>query len=197
MDGSFSIGANTWFYPHTDGTTPAIVGTSVRGDFLVAAGGGVNANRDGYWSVPDNSNGPGAGLNGYAGGSYGGWGGVTNTAGVTNGAARPPYGDAALPQYAGSPGSWINYGNWCGSGRGGGVIHVLAGGRMQIDGSLLANGGNGTLNGGSSGSGGSILLSSGRLLSGTGTLESRGATVPVHGWSLDDAHPGGGGRIAI
>ena len=35
------------------------------------------------------------------------------------------------------------------------------------------------------------------LLSGTGTLESRGATVPVHVWSLDNAHPGGGGRIAV
>ena len=102
-----------------------------------------------------------------------------------------------MPRDAGSPGSWISYGNYCGAGRGGGVIHVLAGGQMRIDGSLLANGGNGTLHGGSSGSGGLILLSSGRLLSGTGTLESRGATVAVHVWSLDNAHPAGGGRIAV
>jgi hypothetical protein len=196
VGGDFTIRTNTWFYPHTDGHSAAIVGTRVGGNFTVAAGGGVNADLDGYIAVPGNLNGPGAPLLNSAGGSYGGWGGVTNTAtGETNGVARPPYGDAALPLEAGSPGAWSTYGNYCPAGRGGGAIHVLAGGQMLIDGTLTANGGMGVYAAGSAGSGGSIFLATSGRLHGGGTLQARGGTVEPR--YVNTRHPGGGGRIAV
>jgi hypothetical protein len=192
VGGDFTIGADTWFRPHTDGHSPAIVGTRVGGAFHVAAGGGVNANMDGYLPDPGNTNGPGASLAGRTGGSYGGWGGVTNLSTlVTNGIAAPPYGQAEIPLEAGSPGGWRFYGNYTGSGRGGGAIHVLARGPMNIDGTLTANGGKGAYHEGFGGSGGSILLSCLRLR-GTGTLQARGGARYSSG-----ANHGGGGRIAV
>jgi hypothetical protein len=197
VGGNFTIGANTWYYPHADGYSPAIVGTIVGGNFNVAAGGGVDANMDGYIPVWDNSNGPGAPIVAHAGGSYGGWGGVTNTStGVTNGVARPPYGNAALPLEAGSPSAWTWYGNWSPAARGGGAIHVLAGGQMMIDGVLAANGGRGVFAFGSGASGGSIFLTTSGRLNGSGSLQARGGrTYPPN--PAGARHPGGGGRIAV
>lgn len=190
----FTIGSNTWFYPHSQGYSAAIVGTRVVRNFTVAADGGIDADREGYMFDPANTNGPGAGAARYAGGSYGGWGGITNHYLSSNSVARPPYGSEVMPLELGSPGGWRFYGNYTATGKGGGAIQVLCGGRMTVNGLLTADGGSGGYYGGSGGSGGSILLSGSRLR-GSGTLQARGGFL-----SRGDGtpgNPGGGGRIAV
>jgi hypothetical protein len=100
-------------------------------------------------------------VHGDSGGSYGGLGG-----GSAQGAS---YGLATLPLEPGSAGGWRGRGNYTTSAKGGGAIHLRAGGQMQIDGLLTANGGDGWYYRGAAGSGGSIFLAAMRC-SGSGTL---------------------------
>lgn len=190
----FTIGSNAWFYPHTHGYSGAIVGVRVGRHVTVAAGGGIDADKKGYMPDPANTNGPGAGMVRNAGGSYGGWGGVSNAMTATLGVARPPYGSAVMPLEPGSPGSWRTYGNYTATGKGGGAIQILCGGVLTADGLLTADGGTGGYYSGSGGSGGSILLSA-LSLKGSGTLRARGGLLSRGTGS--PGNPGGGGRIAV
>jgi len=109
----------------------------------------------------------------FAGGSYGGYG-------YANGATPVPvYGDMKNPTDLGTGGDAVNTTSPGGSG--GGFIR-LTGASLVLNGSLNADGGNGTRGG----SGGSIRVSVTGALSGTGTIHANGGS----NW-------GGGGRIAV
>jgi hypothetical protein len=124
----------------------------------------------------------------YCGGGYGGQGG-----GVNGGST---YGWAALPLSPGSPGGYRVRGGTVGAGgssvagKGGGAIHLLAGGQVVVDGLLTANGYPGDYYYGSGGSGGAILVAAPRF-GGHGTLQASSSLFSAAYSS------GGGGRIAV
>jgi hypothetical protein len=76
-------------------------------------------------------------------------------------------------------------------GYGGGLIRVVAGGTVALDGTLSANGQNGPGWGSSGGSGGGIYVTC-RRLEGAGTLAANGG----NGYNTSGSG-GGGGRIAV
>lgn len=114
---------------------------------------------------------------GWAGGSYGGEG-----VGPTN----ETYGDFRDPNELGSGGSADYAGK-----AGGGLVRIDAN-TLQLDGTILANGGQETVAGHShaSGSGGGIRIDVGTL-SGSGWISAKGGT---EWW---DGEQSGGGRIAV
>lgn len=178
------IGAGGWLHPHTEGYSPAIVKIRVGRHASVDASGGIDARGQGYVSQAGNKNGHGAGTGWDMGGSYGGLG---------RGAPEAKrYGRADLPLDPGSPGHWTGRGSFTTSGSGGGAIHLLAGGRMRIDGLLTVEGANSFYYRGSGGSGGSIFLA-GIRITGTGTLNARGGDASPY----QNRAPGGGGRVAV
>jgi len=121
---------------------------------------------------------------GSSGGSYGGLG--------AGGQANVTYGDYRNPNELGSAGA---QGKGEG-GAGGGLLRISAA-SAQIDGQLLANGGNAVDNGlmfnpgGAGGSGGGIWLNVGSL-SGSGLIAANGGE-PALQWGGG----GGGGRVAV
>ncbi|MFA4917603.1 MAG: hypothetical protein WC560_13160, partial [Syntrophales bacterium] len=117
-----------------------------------------------------------------SGGSYGGYGGYYS------GAVNAVYGDPFNPNEVGSGGATENgYGSYV-SGNGGGLVRIKAG-TFTLNGSILADGGNGNYVGGG-GSGGGIRIDAGAL-SGSGYVYARG------GWADNGRGGGGGGRIAV
>ncbi len=122
------------------------------------------------------------------GGSYGGLGGI-----YSGGSVNTVYGDLMNPSEVGSGGGaglYCPY--YCSNqpgGNGGGLVKITAG-TLQVDGSIIADGGAGTATsyngGGGSGGGVNIHVST---LSGTGMITARGGAGP--------GGAGGGGRIAI
>ena len=183
VGGNLQIQTNAWLYPHASGTNGAVVGIRVAGDFTAEAGGGINADGKGYFPVVGDWNGAGAGQDGLGGGGYGGAGGGAN-GGVT-------YGMAVAPLEPGSPGGWRSRGDYTPTGKGGGAIHVVAGGQVTIDGTLLADGWRGNYWHSPPGSGGSIFVT-GRRVSGSGTLSAQGGKA-----YQTYCGGGGGGRIAV
>ena len=159
--------------------------------------------------------GPGGSLNGTCGSSHGGRGGSPYvTAGI-----RPTYGDAVHPETAGSGGAMpIRYGGrqppkpsaysigWAG----GGIVRIEATGDVVVDGEILADGAGCNNAGGNrdaASAGGSVWITC-RSISGTGTVAARGGSggdprIPASYYhnststDLNNAFPGGGGRIAI
>ncbi len=117
---------------------------------------------------------------GYAGGTYGGIGGVPSTS-VTNLA----YGDYRQPFLFGTGGKGTQ------PSYGGGRIKLVAD-ELVVNGGIWANGSSGYYAGG--GSGGSIWLDVGTL-SGTGTISANGGTSTSN--YSGGTGGGGGGRIAI
>jgi hypothetical protein len=114
-----------------------------------------------------------------AGGSYGGRG-VADPATTTNN----PYGVVEDPSQLGSGGA--SYHTFPG-GNGGGLVRITAG-NVNVDGTILADGGIG--NGDAAGSGGSIRIDTGTL-TGSGTITARGGNVN------NKTGCASGGRIAI
>ncbi|RLB03240.1 MAG: hypothetical protein DRG83_07320, partial [Deltaproteobacteria bacterium] len=115
-----------------------------------------------------------------SGGSYGGFGGVRDGAG-----SNVPYGDPLDPVYLGSGGS--SGGNSRSGGNGGGLVVIVASEAVVVDGSILADGGEGAGFEAGSGSGGSIKIET-SLLRGSGKISADGGAREVGG---------GGGRVAI
>ena len=139
---------------------------------VINAGGVVSADGLGYAS----GQGPGAGVRyGWAGG--GGYGGAGGTANAGGGAA---YGSLTQPVDLGSGGA--DPGN-----PGGGAIHFIVAGTLQVDGTITANGVHTDKHGG--GAGGSIFIEAGNIV-GAGTIQANGAQG-------GNDNGGGGGRIAI
>jgi hypothetical protein len=168
-------------------STPAGLTLSITGNVQVAAGGAINVNGRGYGSGiglgagrPSNTS-PADG----SGGSYGGLGGTSSS----NAIAGSTYGFFDGPAFLGSGGGAGASG---GQGApGGGLIKISAGGNINVDGALLANGADATNSRAGGGAGGSIWLI-GSSVSGSGSLVANGgAGEPIHGGG------GGGGRISI
>ncbi|HSH17709.1 MAG TPA: hypothetical protein VLD18_16835, partial [Verrucomicrobiae bacterium] len=114
------------------------------------------------------------------GGSYGGTGGFGNAEAYVN----PAYGSFRDPNEFGSGGGSDNGAG----GNGGGLVRITAQ-SVELNGEILANGGNGVAWSGG-GSGGSVKLTTGTL-GGTGAVRANGGNGTGNGGG------GGGGRIAV
>ncbi|MGA2180363.1 MAG: carboxypeptidase-like regulatory domain-containing protein [Verrucomicrobiota bacterium] len=167
------------------GMLPAGLNLSVTGNVEVAVGGVINANGKGYGGGA----GPGAGhIAGNpqdgSGAGYGGIGGMSSS----NAMGGTTYGSFTQPTDLGSGGgtSYAGIG-----GAGGGAVQISAGGTFIINGTISADGVNGTNSRSGGGSGGSVWITA-QLVSGSGVISAQGgAGEPAHGGG------GGGGRIAI
>jgi len=162
------------------GSGPTINAT----DIVIAAGGSINADGQGFRG----SQGPGCGLD-RAGGGHGGRGG--NSIGAGGGST---YGSAESPTALGSGGG-ANAGLYYRGGPGGGAIRLVAASTIVVDGTLSANGSDGTYSGGADGgggSGGSIWIASGTL-TGSGNISANGGM----GFREQYVGAGGGGRIDV
>jgi hypothetical protein len=164
---------------------------ATTGDVEISPTGTITADFLGYGG----SRGPGAGILGgglYPGGGGGGHGGY-GSEGIPfpghggDGIPGEPYGDIWLPLQLGSGGG--------GPYAGGGAIHLMVGGTLEVLGEITADG-QGTTTGTSrgGGSGGSILIDT-NALSGSGIISVDGGAIPTghNGWGGG----GAGGRIAI
>jgi len=158
---------------------------TVASNVEVKVGGAINVNGRGYGgnAGPGNGGEAGSPLTG-AGAGYGGLGGMSSTNAI-GGAA---YGLFEQPTDLGSGGG-VGYAGV--GGAGGGAIKIVAGGVIIINGSVSADGADGTNSRSGGGSGGSVWVTAQNLV-GSGTVTAHGgAGEPVHGGG------GGGGRIAI
>jgi hypothetical protein len=172
-------------YTLTD-LTPTGLMLVISGDVTVASAGSINVDGGGY----SDATGPGAGQTSLAripdgsGGGYGGNGGSSSS----NAVGGVVYGAFDQPTLLGSGGG-LGVGGF--GGAGGGLVHMVVGGHLQVDGIISANGAEGFNDRSGGGAGGSIWLSTAGI-SGAGTIRANGgAGDPVHGGG------GGGGRIAI
>ena len=169
---------------------PSTLTFSFSGDATIQPGGGIIADALGY----------AAGVGTGAGGSYaappypgngaghGGAGGYGYPAYFYSSSGGTTYDYIPSPILAGSGGGGATTSP---GGRGGSVISLSVGGRLQVDGVISANASNGSGTGGGGGSGGSINLSAGTL-AGTGAIRANG------GNGVDSIGGGGGGGcIAI
>jgi hypothetical protein len=131
--------------------------------------------------------GPGAGVSSdLAGGSGGGHGGVGGTAAAGGGGG---YDSIVAPTQFGSGGG---DGYFSTAGSGGGVVRMIVGGTLQVDGILAADGGASyDYMYGGGGSGGSLYLTVGSLR-GSGAITANGGASTAAGGG-----GGAGGRIAI
>jgi RHS repeat-associated protein len=124
-----------------------------------------------------------AGSSSNAGGGYGGLGGAASGA-----TSNPVYGTLTDPNHVGSGGATGFDGSR--GGNGGGLVRIVAQ-TLQLNGSILANGGAGEVAGGG-GSGGGVRIDVG-ILSGTGQVRANGGNGAASG----STGGGGGGRVAI
>ncbi|MBM3883510.1 MAG: hypothetical protein FJ387_28035 [Verrucomicrobia bacterium] len=157
---------------------------TVPGNVSVPAGSAINANGRGH----PNKQGPGAGQSGWfsggstgggAGGGFGGTGG-SGWKGTTGGSS---YGSIVAPMDLGSGGGGTTD-SWVVGGSGGGLIRLVVGGTLSVDGTLSANGTVPSVGSGGGGAGGSVYLTVGRLR-GDGHILARGGD--------GEAARGGGG----
>ncbi|OGV61664.1 MAG: hypothetical protein A2498_06110 [Lentisphaerae bacterium RIFOXYC12_FULL_60_16] len=196
VNGHVSIkGTVTLPSPYPDGAMSNRVYVACQ-TFTLDSGGLISASGRGYIggrgiSTTDHGNGPGKGrlrpgLAHYGGG--GGHGGVGH-AGI-NGIGGITCGLTNAPQFPGSGGGGNNAGD------GGGAVRIAATGRVEINGTINADGSVSLAHGGG-GSGGSIFISCRTFEGGGGALlSSKGGGVPYYSASQYGG-PGGGGRIAV
>ncbi len=147
------------------------------GQLTVDAQSKIDVSGKGYQSGYTLGNLPAGGAWGNSGGSYGGAGYVAD------GATNAVYGDRQNPIRPGSGGGRVNTNP---GGSGGGVVKITTL-VAQIDGSVLAQGGQDS---GPGGSGGSVLLDA-RTLLGSGLIAADGV------WGGNYTSNGGGGRVAV
>lgn len=173
---------------HTDDSDGDGVGINLAGDLSVESGSTITATGKGYSAQSGPGKGSVVNTFGGSGGGYGGegdgvqWPGYGGTGGAT-------YGSTLFPEDLGSGG-----GQSCG-GLGGGLVEIAASGDVSIEGTISANGTNGTNSGsnrGGGGSGGSIYIIGGAF-TGSGTLTANGGNGTTSGYGGG----GGGGRIAL
>lgn len=181
--GDVLLGAGRWTHDGPTATPTCAVNVAVAGDFTICnnaeivAGSGANLDATGIARGYYNA-GPGytAGL---AGASYAGDGGSTSVVSFVS------YGSVINPLDYGSSGLGNNDGF-----SGAGLIMLCTGGRMTVDGYILAigHGWNAETGKGAS-TGGSINITAGELL-GTGSISANGGQDTAVG-------SGSGGRIAV
>ncbi len=195
--GTVRITGSSWIYPQSHTTNG---GSSVfrLKNLTVATNSGFDATARGFMAplTAANGYGPGGGkiTPGNSGAGYGGIGGAGN-GGPAGGST---YGSSNAPCDPGSGGASRGVETWNRGGSGGGLVRLeVPEGLVNLDGQLLANGGNGSLNSGDYGGGGSgggiyVLCKTftgvNGILSATG---GKGNTLNSGGGG------GGGGRIAV
>jgi hypothetical protein len=171
------------------GTLHSNLFVKATSDIDIQSAAVLNANERGFrgaYHINEPGQGPGgmstSPTSGQCGASHGGTGGLGTSCGaVTSGT----YGSADLTLVKGSGGAASNFYD---GGSGGGVIGLLAGGTLTLDGTISANGGSSLGNGSNwsgAGSGGSLLFY-GDVITGSGS-------VSVNGGNGQTTHSGGGG----
>ncbi len=174
----------------SNGTQVATLNLTAAGNVTVQPGGGISADAIGYRASQGNGAGGYYGTSPYypgGGGGHGGYGASSFTNYSSNGGTAG-YDNMSAPTTAGGGGGGsLPYSI---GGNGGGIIQMTVTGKLQIDGTLSANGGNGSGTGGGGGSGGALNLNVGGLAGG-GTISANGGNgVAAIGGG------GGGGVIA-
>jgi uncharacterized repeat protein (TIGR01451 family) len=152
----------------------------ITGSLFIDATSAINVSNRGYvtgYTVGNTTNGA---ATQHSGGSYGGLGFDD-----ADGAPNWTYGDYLNPNELGSGGGE----SWNQGGHGGGLVRLSAA-TAEIDGSILARGGNGYSYGNTAGSGGGIRLD-------LGTVSGEGLIAADGGDGYGSGGSGGGGRIAV
>lgn len=146
---------------------------AVSGDLRIEKDGRIDVTAKGY---PKEA---GPGFNGTAGATYGGQGAYSST-------PKPCYGSILNPLDPGSGGN-ATFGS-----PGGGVVKIVAGGSVIIDGMIVADAGPGSSSAAHyNGAGGSVNIT-------CGTLAGSGSVTAIGGQSnATTESAGGGGRIAV
>ena len=186
--GSLTITGNTAVSHAANSTDQEhTLNLAITGDMTIESGSSIDVSEKGYAS----GEGPGQGndygsSHGAGGAGHGGHGGN----GLYTDAGQS-YGDIAEPTTLGSGGGNNTYYNHDG-GAGGGAVKLAIGGTLNLDGNILADGGNGYNGSGYSGggSGGSIYITAGAI-TGSGSICANGGTAYYAGGG------GAGGRIAV
>ena len=189
LDATSSV--HPWSHPTSGGSA-----TFFMRKLIVPAGAQINADARGYRGgigVRSSGFGPGKGdafPNQQAtGGGHGGRGGGCSGNQPNPGGAV--YGNEQAPDQPGSGGGY-GYGNIGKSGgHGGGLVRIEAN-TIFLDGTISANGGNGTENTAGGGAGGGIHLRCAKLEGAGGVIRANGGN---YGGGSDGG--GGGGRIAV
>jgi len=175
---------------------PGSLRLDLTGGLFVGCNARVLADAAGYPGAPATSCAepaftfPGArvgGAVGRTGGTHGGRGG---------GASPSEYGSLFRPELPGGGGG-CNTGSTGDLGEGaagGGAIHLVAGGSIQVDGAISANGG--AAQQGGAGAGGSVWLEAARV-AGAGAVRANGGSASSCGSGQSRGASGGGGRVAL
>ncbi|MGP8199274.1 MAG: beta strand repeat-containing protein [Limisphaerales bacterium] len=187
---SLLVSSNAWLKanPISGNNYPGLVSLTVTGNAMVEVGGGIVTDNSGYAAGSGN----GAGHpnnNGQCGGA--GYGGYGASIPVTSGTSGAVYGSITSPTLNGSGGGYYNSTPASIGGAGGGSIRLTVNGTLEADGTISANGGNGSGFAGGGGSGGSVLLTVGTL-AGVGSISANGGSG-----ADGSGGGGGGGRIVI
>jgi hypothetical protein len=164
---------------------------TVNGDVQVFPGGSIDLSGKGYGGGNGFSTGTGTSqstnfpfaFTAGSGGGHGGCGGMSSTS-ARGGAA---YDSTITPGMLGSGGG---AGSQAGS-SGGGIGQLTIGGKLEVDGSILADGLRATNSHAGGGAGGTLLISA-STISGAGTISANGGNGET-----PDGGGGGGGRVAI
>ncbi len=166
-------------------------------DLTIDPGGKIDVSEKGYMKNSQSQNGygfgPGGGMSAGStyrpgGGGYGGRGGD----GVTIKLGGEIYGSLLAPVDPGSAGGSAGGSPPYNAGNGGGVVRIAASGKVQVDGSIIADGETPSGNGGG-GSGGSIYITCDTFATTDGVIRANGGNPARQ----DRQGEGGGGRIAI
>jgi hypothetical protein len=169
-----------------DGNVAVGLDLTVTGVVWVTSGCEIDADGIGYG--PGFGPGPGSSSGSTffdgSGGGDGGSGGMS----LSNAVGGVCYDSLYQPAFPGSGGGASYAGS---GGNGGGLVQITAGGEVEIDGVITANGDNATNPRAGGGSGGGIWISA-PSVSGAGSITANGGSgAPGYGGG------GGGGRIAI
>ena len=165
--------------------TQSRIDLTVQNGVIIEATGRMDASGSGYGP----GIGPGAGDSATGGGGgHGGEGGRASSLTVGGGA----YDSFLTPAEPGSGGgnAYASLG-----GAGGGIIRMIVGGTLQVDGQLAANGANAVAGPSGGGGGGGGLHLTVAALSGSGTITADGGSSVGQGYGYGGG--GAGGRIAI
>ena len=170
--------------PAPNGEPDYQLNLAIAQNVTVDASSRIEATARGYAAAK----GPGAGASsaqwGGGGGSHGGLGGTGS-----GGSGGEVYDAILAPTQPGSGGG-DGYGS--GGGAGGGVIRMVVGGTLRVEGAILAEGGAGVYyNFGGGGAGGTIVLTVGTI-TGFGRISANGGTA-----TGGQGGGGGGGCIAV
>jgi hypothetical protein len=180
VTGDVIIATNSWIYPYSEPTNGGSVLFQMSNLLIRTGNAGFDANATGYGGSTNYGNGWGPGFGKTppegGGGGYGGHGGY--------GGGGTTYGSAASPLEPGSGGSAANV--YPGA-RGGGLVRLEVASHALINGTIRANGGDGSYGGG--GSGGGIRIAC-RTIAGTNGIVTANGGGSTYGG-------GGGGRIAL